>query len=83
MKLNLHIYALSFGFLFHSGSFAIEGIATNEELDKREQEAMELVSETTQISETYGRLIVVRDNHLFGKNGIQDKYNSCLVKMSS
>ncbi len=82
MKLKHKVYLVSLSSFFANGIYATDGIPTNEELDKREQAAVELTSEVTKLSETYGRLIVVRDNYLFGQNGIQEKYKTCLTKMS-
>jgi hypothetical protein len=50
-------------------------------LQKREQNAMQSYSEVNNLSESYGRFLVVRDKNLHGENGIQDKYRKCYTNL--
>ncbi len=45
--------------------------------DEKEKIALEIFSETNNLSDSYGRFIVVRDHNLYGMNGISKKFTTC------
>ena len=71
------VFFSSIIFLFLNPAYAQNPAPNDDVLQKREQDAMQLYSEINNLSESYGRFIVVRDKNLHGENGIQDKYKKC------
>lgn len=73
------IFVSTFMILFLTPVQAQNSDTSDDELQKREQKAMQLYSEVNNLSESYGRFLVVRDKNLHGENGIQDKYKKCFT----
>lgn len=55
----------------------------NIQLDRREKEALNKLSEIDNLSEYYGRIIYIRDNLIFGSKGLDHQFKNCTQQLGN
>ncbi|WP_186647226.1 hypothetical protein [Fluviispira vulneris] len=74
-------YLILFGLFINKNDPYLYADTSEYNIDEKEKISLEIFSEINNLSENYGRFIVVRDHNLFGLHGISNKFLTCQMDL--